>query len=537
MRRQHLARRWLHLEADEFGDCGLEDKVRHGRIQVVPEPRQDGGGSIGLFSASEHDLQAVLVVGEHLVCLLRHGRRRRRRGATEDVAEQAEVCRAASCRSRGSGGCGRGRGARVEEVEEVASTAAASHQRCARGRCCGLRRCCSRRAVIEEVVEVEEVLRGRGGADARPRPAPRRGVDLVDGRVTNVTALRPSDLALRDGHAVEDARTTPIPLVLKQLQELARALLQVDVQAALKPSQSLADALELPGATSHELDQRRRNEGVRRGSLVCIRGFAGDVHQQVKDVPGCDVDRLIVRADGAARDEVVAELTEAPDADVDEGLLREALFHVEVQLDDCVGVQLRGRGHHTAKLFPHGFLHVIPTKTHNLDERVQLPTTVRRVLVHSHTNLAAQLLFEVSVGHQEIVQELLRHVLDVLLVDERVGHVQCALPDRDVGVLETFDDRRTVPLHSLRVDVHHALKCRERHVADVVVTAEEEAAQDVNPEHSEAAFGLNGHDRQNALVEDGIACVFRTLGVGCDLGEDVVHLIACTDRLRAEEAQ
>mmetsp|Transcript_115450 Transcript_115450/g.331356 ORF Transcript_115450/g.331356 Transcript_115450/m.331356 type:complete len:464 (+) Transcript_115450:494-1885(+) len=200
-------------------------------------------------------------------------------------------------------------------------------------------------------------------------------------------------------------------------------------------------------------------------------------------------------------------------------------------------MQLRRRCYDATKSLALVLLDVVPAEAHHLDERVELPAAVGGVLLHSHADPAAKVLLKVGLGHQEVVEELLGHVLDVLLVDERVGHIERPPPDRDVRVLEAVDDGGAVALHSLHVDVHHALKRRQGDVADVVVAAEEEAAEDVDAEHAEAAFGLDGHDREDALVQDRVACVLRALGVRGDLRQDVVHLVAGVDRVHAEEAQ
>ena len=54
----------------------------------------------------------------------------------------------------------------------------------------------------------------------------------------------------------------------------------------------------------------------------------------------------------------------------------------------------------------------------------------------------------------------------------------------------------------------------EGHVADVLVVVEEEPAEDVDGQHAEAGLGVDVHDRDDSLVEDGVANVLARLGVG-----------------------
>ena len=63
----------------------------------------------------------------------------------------------------------------------------------------------------------------------------------------------------------------------------------------------------------------------------------------------------------------------------------------------------------------------------------------------------------------------------------------------------------------------------ERDVANVVVPVEQEAAQNVDGQHAQPRVALHVHDGLDALVENGIARVFRTLRVGRHLRQHVVH--------------
>lgn len=74
-----------------------------------------------------------------------------------------------------------------------------------------------------------------------------------------------------------------------------------------------------------------------------------------------------------------------------------------------------------------------------------------------------------------------------------------------------------------REDENVPRKRVECNVANVVVPVEQEAPQDVDRQNAEAAVALHVHDGLNALVQNGIARIFRALRVGRDLGKDIVH--------------
>mmetsp|Transcript_85937 Transcript_85937/g.184184 ORF Transcript_85937/g.184184 Transcript_85937/m.184184 type:complete len:254 (+) Transcript_85937:500-1261(+) len=252
------------------------------------------------------------------------------------------------------------------------------------------------------------------------------------------------------------------------------------MQTALELAERLPDPLELGRTPRHELDQRCSDERMRLRCLVRVRRLPRDVLQKVEDIARRHVDRLVVRAHSTARDEMVAELAQAPDADVYERLLHKALLHVEVQLDNRVGVELGRRSYNSAEALSLLLFYVVATQAHHLYQGVELPPAVWRILFHGHADPAAEVLLKVGVSHQEVVQQLLGHTLDVFLIHKRVGHVKGPLPDRDVRVLQAIDNGGTMSLDSLQIDVDHTLQSRKSHIADVVVAAEKEAAEDVN---------------------------------------------------------
>mmetsp|Transcript_2491 Transcript_2491/g.7354 ORF Transcript_2491/g.7354 Transcript_2491/m.7354 type:complete len:386 (-) Transcript_2491:484-1641(-) len=273
------------------------------------------------------------------------------------------------------------------------------------------------------------------------------------------------------------------------------------------------------------------------GSFLRDWRLLHNILQQIHDVAGCDTDRLTVWAHGAPRDEVVTELTNTPHPNVDQRLLCDALLHIEVELDGRVRVELCCGSHHVTEIFALAFLDEVPPQAHHLDQGIDLPTSVGRVLLDHHANLRTQLFFEVGVGNQEIIEQFLRHVLNVLLIDQRVSHVQCPFPDRDVVVLEAIDDGGAMPLHGLHINSDNTLQRRKRHVPNVVVPAEQKAAKNVDAEDSQPTFGLDGHDGEDALIKNGIACVLGALGVSRNLREDIVHLVAGIDGVGAQNPE
>ena len=77
----------------------------------------------------------------------------------------------------------------------------------------------------------------------------------------------------------------------------------------------------------------------------------------------------------------------------------------------------------------------------------------------------------------------------------------------------------------------------ESNVANIVVLVEEESAEDVDGQSPEAVVRLDGHDGLNALVEDGIASIFGSIGVGSNLRKDIAHFLRGTLILSPKQAE
>ena len=129
-------------------------------------------------------------------------------------------------------------------------------------------------------------------------------------------------------------------------------------------------------------------------------------------------------------------------------------------------------------------------------------------------------------SNDEVIEHLADKGLDVLGVHELIDQFQGTLSNGDIGVFEAVDDGVAVSLDGGGVLGDDFTEGVEGDVADVVVTVEEEAPENVDGEHAQARFGFDGHDGLHALVQDGIAGVFGRFGVGGDLGEEVIHGIA-----------
>ena len=79
----------------------------------------------------------------------------------------------------------------------------------------------------------------------------------------------------------------------------------------------------------------------------------------------------------------------------------------------------------------------------------------------------------------------------------------------------------------LKKSVDTKKKRRPRHVANIIISALEEAAQNVYSKHSQAAFSFNWHDGQHTFVQNRIASVLGPLGICSHLCQDVIHLVTC----------
>mmetsp|Transcript_51936 Transcript_51936/g.103362 ORF Transcript_51936/g.103362 Transcript_51936/m.103362 type:complete len:308 (-) Transcript_51936:372-1295(-) len=166
-----------------------------------------------------------------------------------------------------------------------------------------------------------------------------------------------------------------------------------------------------------------------------------------------------------------------------------------------------------------------------------MPLLISGILLDDGADALRQLILELDVARHQVGEELLHEHLDVGLVDQRVDQFQRALANGRIIVLQAVDYRVAVALDGLGVLADDLVKGIERHVPDVVVTIDQEAAKDVNGEHAQTRFHLNGHNSEHTLVEDGVARVFGGLGIGGHLCEDVVHLVRGLCMAGAEDAK
>jgi len=178
--------------------------------------------------------------------------------------------------------------------------------------------------------------------------------------------------------------------------------------------------------------------------------------------------------------------------------------------------------------------------THELEDaqdRVDVPPAVGRKAFGGGAHLGRHAELELVVGHLEEGEELARQDAHVRLVDERVRELERAAADRDVAIAQAVEDDGAVALDGVRVHGDDLEKSVERDVANVVVAVAEELAEDVDGHDAQAAVGFDVEDREDRLVQDRVADVLGRLGVGRDLGEDVVHGLARLDVALAEQPQ
>lgn len=92
-------------------------------------------------------------------------------------------------------------------------------------------------------------------------------------------------------------------------------------------------------------------------------------------------------------------------------------------------------------------------------------------------------------------------------------------------------------LDSRVVRVDGAQKRVKGHITDVLVTVEQETAEDVDGQDPQAGLGADVHDGEYSLVQDRISDIFGRFRVGRHLGQDVVHSLGCLGIAVAQYSQ
>ena len=80
-------------------------------------------------------------------------------------------------------------------------------------------------------------------------------------------------------------------------------------------------------------------------------------------------------------------------------------------------------------------------------------------------------------------------------------------------------------LYGIWLDRHDLDQGVESDISDVVISVRQELSQDVYTEYAKSRIGFDVKDCKYRFVQDGVANIFRGIGVGSNLGEDVVDLL------------
>ena len=168
-------------------------------------------------------------------------------------------------------------------------------------------------------------------------------------------------------------------------------------------------------------------------------------------------------------------------------------------------------------------------ETHQLQDPqhgVDVPSFSRRETVGRHTNLAGHDRFELVVGCFEEGQELPDEHTNVGFVDEGEAEIERTTTDADVGIAETFENRISMALNRVGLYRNNLDEGIEGDVPDVVVPITQKLAEDIHSQNTKSRIGLDVEDGEYGLVEDGVPHVLRRIGIGGNLGEDVIYLFA-----------
>ena len=161
----------------------------------------------------------------------------------------------------------------------------------------------------------------------------------------------------------------------------------------------------------------------------------------------------------------------------------------------------------------------------NLNHSIDMPLLIGRILLANLANLVAQFLFEFIIGRQQVVGQLLDDTLDIRGICDFVNEIQGLFFYLHVMIFQTIGDRLFMSLDGIVVDVNYFLELLESHVTHVVFAVHQEAAQDVDTEDSEALRGLDSHDGTGAFSKNWISWILACICVGCNMRQNIAHLI------------
>lgn len=154
-----------------------------------------------------------------------------------------------------------------------------------------------------------------------------------------------------------------------------------------------------------------------------------------------------------------------------------------------------------------------------------MPFLGRRVLLAGHAYLVGKFLLEIIVSNQQVIEQFFSDGLDVLCISNFEEEVKGFLFNYQVMVLEAISDSRLVSLNSIIVDVNDTLETLKRYESDIIFFIHEEAAQDIDAQHTKTCACLYSHNGSDTFRKDRVSWVLGSLCVGRNLGQDVTHLI------------
>ena len=232
-----------------------------------------------------------------------------------------------------------------------------------------------------------------------------------------------------------------------------------------------------------------------------------------------------------------AELAQAPGGDLDERLLGDVVLDELDELIHRVELNVGHVGDEHDEAGHDVVADVIAGRLEHARHLIDVPRLARRVLLHGDEQVGRAVGLELGLARAQERHELVDHLDYVGRVYERKAQLHGASLDRHVRILEALDNGATVALYRAQVGVHHLEERVERHVANVLVGVEQEAAEDVDGEDAQRRLRLDVHDGEHGLVQDRVAGVLARLGVGAHLGEYVVHGVAGVRVVLAEYAE
>ena len=154
-----------------------------------------------------------------------------------------------------------------------------------------------------------------------------------------------------------------------------------------------------------------------------------------------------------------------------------------------------------------------------------MPFLGRRVLLAGHAYLVGKFLHKIIVSNQQVVEQFFSDGFDVLCISNLEEEVKGFLFNYQVMVLQTISYSRLMSLNSIIVDVNDTLETLKGYESDIIFFIHEEAAQDIDAQHTKPCACLYSHDGSDTFGEDRVPWILGSLCIGRNLGQNVTHLI------------